>query len=148
MTEQMQQTGVTPERIAIELGRATSSITPEQDAQWTSWIAATYDAIYRRATNRGVEVAALDSEHVGYVVTQVVARRAERPSDGADSVSEQVNVDDGGATETRRWSSWRRSTVESLLDDWWGDLGLGGRNVGSTRLVAYGRPSTPVLPLP
>ena len=113
---------VTPETIAVELGRTA----PEQDSptykQWESWIARALRTIHRRADSLGVDPATLDHDAVDDVVTYAVARRTGRPVDGAESTTDQVSVDDGSINQTRRYGVGQGDI--HFLEDWWALLGL------------------------
>lgn len=100
---------VTPENIAVELGRATPAPSSTEFAQWEQWIA---DALYLIRKRPGLVFADLDPEDVDYVVRQAVAAHVRRPDD-ATQVS--VSVDDGSVAKTYRSS---RGRVE-ILDEWW-----------------------------
>ena len=112
---------VTPDDIAVELGRATPLDQTTRE-QWASWIARAYRKVERRAERMGVDYATLDPDTVDDVVTYAVARRASRPLGGAESVTDQVSVDDGSVNQTRRYASGQGDLY--FLDQWWADLGL------------------------
>ncbi len=109
--------------IARELGRPASSVTPEQVNQWQAWIDRAYRVIAARAARLGTSMPSLDSQIVDDVVTYAVVRRTGRPVDGAESMSEQVSVDDGSLQRTRRWGVSAVGDV-FILDEWWALLGL------------------------
>ena len=137
---------VTPDDIAVELGR-TTPVSPALE-QWQSWIDRAYRLIREQATRVKVDYDSLDPETVDDVVVLAVAKRVLVPADGADSYSKQVNVDDGGVNTTR---SWRSGKIDVLIfDDWWRRLGLStGTTVRSVRLSAYPeQPAPTVLPTP
>lgn len=113
---------VIPSDVAVELGRAASSLTPEQSAQWSSWIDRAYRTIERRALRLGTTTDALDSHAVDDVVIYAVVRRASRPVDGAESTTDQVSVDDGSLNRTRRFAAGAGDI--NFLDEWWNLLGL------------------------
>ena len=99
---------VTPDDIAVELGRtAPESDTPEY-AQWELWIA---DALFLIGRRLG-DVSELDQPTLDYVVRQAVAAHVKRPD---DSTQVAVTVDDGSVSRTYRSS---RGRVE-IIDDWW-----------------------------
>ena len=88
---------VTPDDIAVELGRTAPSPTEVAYSQWQQWIA---DALE------------LDQGRLDYVVRQAVAMHVRRPDDATQVA---VSVDDGQVSKTYRSS---RGRVE-ILDEWW-----------------------------
>lgn len=123
---------VTPQDVAIELGRSTP--TPEQAERWSRWIARADRAIRTRAERMGVDFASLDPLVVDDVVLYAVVRRESRPVDGAESVTDRVTVDDGTVDETRKFPTGQGDMF--FLDEWWRLLGLMPRRgvVGSFRI--------------
>lgn len=113
---------VTWQTIATELGRASSSITPEQQAQWESWIDRAVATIERRAVSQGVSMDSLDQVVLDEVVTYVVARLARIPEDGAERVDEQVGIDDYSHRQSRSYRPGYGDVF--VLDSWWEMLGL------------------------
>lgn len=113
---------VTPEDIAVELGRTAPTEGTPTFLQWNAWIDRALRTIDRRAVSLGATRAALDPEAVDDVVTYAVVRRATRPVDGAESTTDQVSVDDGSVNQTRRWSAGAGDI--HFLDQWWELLGL------------------------
>lgn len=99
---------VTPDDIAVELGRtALDSTTPEY-RQWERWIA---DALMLISARLG-DLTALDQTRLDYVVRQAVATHVRRPDDATQVA---VAVDDGSVSRTYRSS---RGRVE-IIDEWW-----------------------------
>lgn len=101
---------VTPENIAVELGRAAPDPTSATFAQWEQWIA---DALY--LIGKRLTIVDLDPADVDYVVRQAVAAHVRRPDDATQVA---VSVDDGNVSKTYRSS---RGRVE-ILDEWWAIL--------------------------
>lgn len=125
---------ITVEDVAIELGRPTPTPGSGQAKQWQSWIERAERAIRSRADRLGVAFESLDVGVVDDVILYAVVRRATRPVDGAESVTEQVSVDDGSVTDTRRYPTSHGDIY--FLDQWWRNLGLmpmDGR-IGSMRI--------------
>lgn len=125
---------ITVEDVAIELGRPTPTTGSGQAMQWQSWIERAQRQIQARAEKLGVDFASLDPFAVDDVVLYAVARRVSRPVDGAESVTEQVSVDDGSVSDTRKFPVGQGDIY--FLDQWWRDLGLmpmDGR-IGSLRI--------------
>ena len=115
-------TTVTPADVAVEMGRATPDLGSVTYDQWERWIDRADRAITRRAESLGIDPASLDQATVDDVVTFAVVRRITRPADGADSATDQVSIDDGSISRTRRFSPGVGDI--HILDEWWADLGL------------------------
>ena len=99
---------VTPDDIAVELGRTAPEPSDTEYAQWELWIS---DARFLIGARLG-DITALDQPTVDYVVRQAVAAHVRRPDD-ATQVS--VAVDDG--SESRTYRSGKGRVV--ILDEWW-----------------------------
>lgn len=99
---------VTPDDIAVELGRTAPAPSDPEYAQWELWIS---DARFLIGARLG-DITALDQPTVDYVVRQAVAAHVRRPDD-ATQVS--VSVDDG--SESRTYRSGKGRVV--ILDEWW-----------------------------
>ncbi len=99
---------VTPEDIAVELGRAAPSADSIEYAQWEQWISDALMLISARLGN----LQDLDQDRLDYVVRQAVAAHVKRPDDATQVA---VSVDDGSVSKTYRSS---RGRVE-IIDDWW-----------------------------
>lgn len=93
-----------PEDVAIELGRPTSSITDAEREQWTAWLERVERSIRRRFRREGLD---LDNqinigdpsiEEVVDVEVAVVSRRVRNP-EGLTSTT--VTIDDGTITRRR-----------------------------------------------
>ena len=115
-------TTVTPAYVAVELGRATPDLDSVTHDQWERWIDRADRIITRRAESLGIDPVGLDQATVDDVVTFAVARRITRPADGADSATDQVSIDDGSISRTRRFPPGAGDI--HILDEWWADLGL------------------------
>lgn len=99
---------VTPEMIAVALGRTAPDSGSVEAAQWSMWIA---DALMLIESRLG-DPALLDQAKLDYVVREAVALMARRPDD-ATQVS--VAVDDATVSRTYRSGSGR----VAILDEWW-----------------------------
>lgn len=97
---------VTADDIAVALGRAT--FTPEEDAQWSMWIA---DALLLIEARLG-DPAELDQAKLDYVVREAVVAHIRHPDD-ATQVS--VSVDSTSTSKTYRSGKGR----VTILDEWW-----------------------------
>ena len=113
---------VTPADIAVELGRPTPPDGSDQRLQWQSWIDQSLRAIARRARRLGTTIDALVPDDVDDVVLWAVVRRITRPVDGAESTTDQLQVDDGSVNQTRRYPTGHGDI--HILDQWWEMLGL------------------------
>lgn len=122
---------VTPENIAVALGRTVPETASPTYMQWEMWIADAENAIAWRAEDLGV-TDPLDPEKVDLVVRKAVVAHVRHPDD-ATQVS--VAVDDGSTQKTYRSASGE----VSIKDEWWALLGLiQSGALGSIRL--YGEP--------
>lgn len=123
---------VTPEDIAVEIGRPTPATTDATYEQWQRWI---NDALFLIQYRLG-DPALLDQEALDYVVRQAVAAHVRRPDDATQITT---SIDDASTSRTYRSGSGR---VE-ILPEWWALLSPGtgsGGPVGSFQL--YGEPDT------
>ena len=105
---------VTIEMVAIELGRSTPAPDSIDATQWATWIDRAERAIRLRADRLGVAFESLDAEAVDDVILYAVVRRATRPVDGAESVTESVTVDAGTVNDTRRYPAGGQGDLFSL----------------------------------
>ena len=120
---------VTPDEIAVELGRATPDAGTVTYQQWTQWIS---DALLLIKERLG-DPTLLAQSTLDYVVRQAVATQVRRPDD-ATQVS--VSVDDGNVARTYASGTGR----VYIRDEWWAllDPDLNDSTVGSTQM--YGEP--------
>jgi len=102
---------VTPEDIALELGRPNPDPSTPTYQQWQRWINDTLLLIEARFGSRFVLI---NPSVLDYVVRQAVASRARRP-DSASSYT--VSVDDGSVT--RRYENGDQAGSDYILDEWW-----------------------------
>ena len=104
---------VTPDQIAVELGRTAPDASSVEYAQWELWIA---DALFQIAKRPGLVFDDLDPETVDYVVRKAVVRHVRSPKDEATQVA--IAIDDGSTSRTYRSSS---GDVD-IKDEWWAML--------------------------
>ena len=97
---------VTPETIAVALGRAASSL--DEENQWSMWID---DALLLIGARLG-DTAELDQAKLDYVVREAVVAHIRHPDD-ATQVS--VSVDDASSSRTYRSGKGR----VTILSEWW-----------------------------
>lgn len=105
---------VTPEMIAVALGRADPTLVEHQ--QWSMWIDDAMMLINARVEALDITVP-LDEAKLDYVVREAVVAQVRRP-DSATQVTVSVN----DASTSKTYSSGR-GRVE-ILDEWWSLLGL------------------------
>ena len=99
---------MTPEIIAVALGRTAPSDDSPEYAQWEMWIA---DALMLIDARLG-DVSLLDQPKLDYVVREAVKAQVLRPDDATQVA---ISVDDGSVSRTYRSSSGR---IE-IRDEWW-----------------------------
>jgi hypothetical protein len=104
---------VTPNDIAVELGRTVPGFLDPEYAQWELWIA---DALFQIAKRPGLVFDDLDGEIVDYVVRKAVVRHVRRP-DEASTIT--TAVDDANVSRTYRSAS---SGDVEIKDEWWAML--------------------------
>jgi hypothetical protein len=102
---------VTPEMIAVALGRTAPAVDSTEFAQWEMFID---DALMLIEARLG-DVTLLDQAKLDYVVREAVAAHVRRP-DNATQVT--VSVDDGSTSKTYRSGSGR----VTIDDELWGIL--------------------------
>lgn len=110
---------VTPENIAVALGRIAPEVGSTEYEQWSLWIEDAARAIERRAERLGIDPASLNQVDVDYVIRESVVAQVRRP-DSATQVT--VSVDDASTSRTYSSGSGR----VTILADWWDLLGLAG----------------------
>ena len=94
--------------VAVALGRPTSSVTTEQQAQWEWWLVGVESIIGFRLG----DVSELDQDMLLYVEVEVVAAKATRGSSTVES--ETVSTDDSSYT-----TRYQSVTQADILDEWW-----------------------------
>ena len=107
---------VTPDTIAVALGRDSPSADSADYFQWAMWIADAEMLIDDRKTTLEI-VDAIDEAKLDYVVREAVVAHVRRP-DNATQVT--VSVNDASTSKTYRSG---RGRVE-IIDEWWTLLGL------------------------
>lgn len=99
---------VTPDDIAIELGRAAPGSGSIEEQQWLRWISNAELLISARLG----DLAELDQDRLAYVIREAVAAHIRKPDD-ATQVS--VAVDDGQVSRTYQTARGR----VTITDEWW-----------------------------
>lgn len=107
---------VTPDTIAIALGRTAPSDGSPEYAQWEMWISDALMLITARLVGtRTGQVGSLDDlnqDTLEYVVREAVVAQVRRPD---DATQVEVRVDDGAVGKTYRTGSGR----VTIRDEWW-----------------------------
>lgn len=107
---------VTPETIAVALGRTAPDVDSPTWGQWDMWIGDALVLIDARKAELGV-AGPLDQAKLDYVVREAVVAQVKRPDD-AHQVT--ISVDDASTSKTYRSGRGR----VTILDEWWALLGL------------------------
>ena len=107
---------VSPDTIAVALGRTAPDFgTPEYE-QWLMWIDDALLLIEARLVGTGstqyASMADIDQAKLDYVVREAVVAQVRRPDDATQVA---ISVDDGSVSRTYRTSAGR---VE-IRDEWW-----------------------------
>lgn len=121
---------VSPDDVAVTLGRTLSS--PEQD-QAQQWIGDAMLLISVRAQRERTTVSSLDQAVVDMVVREAVAARLKKP-DAAKQVS--IQVDDGQVSKTYEAATGQ---IE-ITADWWELLFPSGQSEAFSIPLAYQHP--------
>jgi hypothetical protein len=126
---------VTPEDVAVALGRTAPEVdSPEYD-QWSMWISDALMLISARLVGDGdSQVESLDDLNqtiLDYVVREAVAAQVRRPD---DATSVEVRVDDGSVGRTYRSSAGR----VTIRDEWWDLLSPTASSSGAFSIRPYG----------
>lgn len=116
-------TDVTPDVIAVALGRTAPLADSPQYDQWAMWIDDALMLIETRMTQLAITTAP-DQAKLDYVVRQAVVAHVQRP-DNATQVT--TTVDDASVSRTYQSG---RGRVE-ILDEWWTLLGLTSPSSGA-----------------
>lgn len=126
---------VTPDSIAVALGRTAPAIGSTEYQQWEMWIDDALMLISARLVGDGTgQVASLedlDETKLDYVVREAVTAQVRRPD---DATQVEVRVDDGSVGKTYRTSSGR----VTILDIWWDLLSPTDSSSGAFSIRPYG----------
>jgi hypothetical protein len=117
----------TVDDVAVALGRPTSSVTAEEDAQWSMWIA---DALMLIEARLG-DSTLLDQARLDFVVREAVKAMVLRPD---DATQVDIAVDDGQVSKRYSSSSGR----VTILDEWWELLLAEYQSSGAFSVRPYG----------
>jgi hypothetical protein len=126
---------VTPETIAVALGRAAPDVGSAEYEQWEMWISDARMLIGARLVGDGTgQVASLDDldqAKLDYVVREAVVAQVRRPDDATQVA---IRVDDGAVDKTYRTSSGR----VTIRDEWWDLLSPTDSSAGAFSIRPYG----------
>lgn len=100
---------VTPETIAVALGRTAPAPFSTEAAQWEMWIGDALMLIEDRLKER---FALLDQAKLNYVVREAVVAHIRKPDDAAQV---DIQIDDGRVSKRYESSKGR----VQILDEWW-----------------------------
>lgn len=107
---------VTPETIAVALGRTAPDVDSPEYLQWEMWISDALMLIQARITNLAIAgidgLEDLPQAQLDYVVREAVVAQVRRPD---DATTVDVRVDDGAVAKTYRSSAGR----VAIRDEWW-----------------------------
>ena len=118
---------VTPETIAVALGRTAPAAESPEFEQWEMWISDARMLIHARLG----DLNALDQEKLDYVVREAVVAQVKRPD---DATSVDVRVDDGGVRKDYRTGSGR----VTIRDEWWDLLSPTDSKAGAFSIIPSG----------
>lgn len=112
---------ITPEHIAVALGRTAPESATSKYEQWSMWIS---DALMLIGARLG-DLNEIDQGKLDYVVREAVVAQIRRPDDATQVA---VSVDDGNVSRTYSSSAGR----VTIRDEWWALL-----SGNSTRGTAF-----------
>lgn len=126
---------VTPDDIAVALGRTAPSVGSPEYQQWEMWISDARMLIAARLVGTGSgqvpSLDDLDQDKLDYVVREAVVAQVRRPD---DATSVDVRVDDGAVSKTYRSSAGR----VTIIDAWWALLLPPTSTSGAFSIRPYG----------
>lgn len=126
---------VTPDDIAVALGRTAPEDGSTEAQQWEMWISDALMLIAARLvgddTGQVESLEDLDEAKLDYVVREAVVAQVRRPD---DATQVEVRVDDGSVGKTYRSSSGR----VTILDIWWDLLSPSSSASGAFSIRPYG----------
>lgn len=118
---------VTPDTIAVALGR-TAPVNPSAEfAQWTMWIG---DALMLIESRLG-DSSLLNQDALDYVIRESVVAQVRRPD---DATQVDIKIDDGSVGRTYRTSAGR----VTIRDEWWDLLSPTDSNSGAFSIQIAG----------
>lgn len=118
---------VSPDTIAVALGRTAPTKGSPEESQWLMWIE---DARMLIAARLG-DLELLDQDKLDYVVREAVVAQVRRPD---DATTVAVSVDDGSVSKAYRTSSGR----VTIRDEWWDLLSPTDSRAGAFSIIPSG----------
>ena len=118
---------VTPDDIAVALGRTTPDFESTEYAQWEMW---TGDALMLISARLG-DLDELDQDKLDYVVREAVVSHIRKPD---DATQVEIAVDDARSSRTYRTSKGR----VTIIDDWWDLLSPSDSTAGAFSITPSG----------
>jgi hypothetical protein len=118
---------VTPETIAVALGRTAPDEGSLEFAQWQMWIS---DALMLIEARLG-DPTELDQDKLDYVVREAVVAHVRKPD---DATQVEVAIDDARSSRTYRSSKGR----VTIIDEWWDLLKPSDRSAGAFSFSPFG----------
>ena len=118
---------VTPDDIAVALGRITPAPGSPEYAQWEMWIG---DALMLIEARLG-DLALLDQGKLDYVVREAVVSHVRKPD---DATQVEIAIDDARSSRTYRSSRGR----VTIIDEWWDLLSPTDSTAGAFSIVPSG----------
>lgn len=118
---------VTPEVIAVALGRAVPDSDSPEAAQWAMWIE---DALLLIEARLG-DPLELDQDKLDYVVREAVVAHVRNPD---DATQVEIAVDDARSSRTYKSSRGR----VTILDEWWDLLAPTASSGGAFSFIPTG----------
>jgi len=106
---------VTPEMLAVALGKTAPTPDSVTAQQWQMWIDDAEMLIETRRVKLGLEVP--DEAKLDYVVREAVVAHIKRPDDATQVT---IAIDDGSSSRSYQSGKGR----VTILDEWWTLLGL------------------------
>ena len=118
---------ITPDDIAVALGRTAPITGSPEEGQWEMWIG---DALMLITARLG-DPAALDQAILDYVVREAVVSHVRKPD---DATQVEIAIDDARSSRTYRSSRGR----VTILDEWWDLLSPTTATAGAFSIQPYG----------
>ncbi|MGH3504321.1 MAG: hypothetical protein ACRDQA_25995 [Nocardioidaceae bacterium] len=118
---------VTPDDIAVALGRTAPAVGSSEFEQWSMWI----DDARMLIQARLGDLSGLDQDILDYVIREAVVAQVRRPD---DATAVDIAVDDGRVSRTYRSSAGR----VTIRDEWWDLLSPTGSKSGAFSITPSG----------
>lgn len=124
---------ITPDDIAVALGRPAPEVDSAEALQWAMWIADALMLIEARLGDPTLDDLdpPIAEAKLDYVLREAVVAQVRRPD---DATTVEVRVDDGSVGKTYRSSAGR----VTIRDEWWDLLSPDGVTNGAFSITPYG----------